>query len=103
MPVLEVLRKILELEGHEVFQALNGVEGVNLFREMLPDLVVTDVFMPEKTGIGVIQELQRPMTSPFQAGLHKSADSLFVIDDQNVGHRCPLGAMMQQKTGNICS
>ena len=45
--VLEVLRKILDLEGYEVVTASNGAEGIELFRQKPCDLVITDMVMPE--------------------------------------------------------
>ncbi|HVU18440.1 MAG TPA: response regulator [Candidatus Didemnitutus sp.] len=45
--------------GHTVRQAGNGVEGIKLYRESPADLVITDVVMPEKEGLGMIVELRR--------------------------------------------
>lgn len=45
--------------GHTVRQAGNGVEGIKLYREESADLVITDVVMPEKEGLGMIVDLRR--------------------------------------------
>ena len=55
---LEVLRKILEIEGYEVLQATNGKEGVEVFRQTPCDLVITDMVMPVKDGLQTILELR---------------------------------------------
>ena len=52
------LRSVLELEGHEVVEAGNGREGLDRFRETSPDLVITDMIMPDMEGIETILELQ---------------------------------------------
>lgn len=52
------LRKILERGGHTVREAADGVSGLALLRESSPDLVVTDLYMPEKEGIETILELR---------------------------------------------
>ena len=52
------MRKILEREGHEVREAEDGVVGLKLSREAPPDVVVTDLLMPEKDGIETIMELR---------------------------------------------
>ena len=52
------MRKILERAGHEVREAADGVEGLKLFREDPPDLVVTDLVMPRKEGIETIMEIR---------------------------------------------
>ena len=58
-PARFALRAILEHADHEVLEASNGLEGVKRFREEAPDLVITDILMPEKEGLETIQELRR--------------------------------------------
>ena len=55
----KMLRQMLERAGHEVVEAPDGKEGVKLYREKLTDLIITDIFMPEKEGIQTIKELKR--------------------------------------------
>jgi len=57
--VRHMLRAMLEHAGHEVEEAADGEEGVRLYRERPSDLIVTDIVMPEKEGLEVIQELRR--------------------------------------------
>ena len=52
------VRKVLEGEGYEVREAGNGAEGVKAFRQRPADLVLCDIFMPEKEGLQTIRELQ---------------------------------------------
>ncbi len=54
----EVVRYILEFSGHEVLEAEDGETGIALYRENTPDLVITDIFMPEKEGLETIKEFQ---------------------------------------------
>ncbi|MFQ5722487.1 MAG: response regulator [Candidatus Aminicenantales bacterium] len=54
-----LLRQILEREGYQVFDAPDGKKGISLYRQQLPDLVITDLVMPEKEGIETIIELKR--------------------------------------------
>ncbi len=56
---LDLLRRILEQEGHEVAAARNGQEGIEIFRRQQFDLVVTDMVMPVKDGLKTILELRR--------------------------------------------
>jgi len=55
----KMIRECLENEGYEVLVASDGKIGVELYRENKPDLVITDVIMPEKDGAEVIFELQK--------------------------------------------
>lgn len=57
--VLDVLRKILQLEGYEVITAANGEEGLELFRQFPCDLVITDMVMPVKDGLQTILDLRK--------------------------------------------
>jgi len=51
--------RILEHAGYEVVVAADGKEGIKTFREEPPDLVITDIVMPEKEGLETIMELKR--------------------------------------------
>jgi len=53
------LRRILESAGHMVLEATNGAEGLAAFKSHTPDVVVTDIIMPEKEGIETILALRR--------------------------------------------
>lgn len=57
--IREGIRDYLLSEGHSVIEAPNGRVGVKLFREHAPDLVITDILMPEKDGLEVIMELRK--------------------------------------------
>jgi two-component system, sensor histidine kinase and response regulator len=49
----------LTYEGFEVRGAVDGVEGVQVAREYLPDLIICDIMMPNLDGYGVLEELQK--------------------------------------------
>ena len=53
----DLLKQMLGRDGHEVQTACDGVEGMRIFGQFLPDLVITDIIMPNKDGIEVITEL----------------------------------------------
>ncbi len=53
------LRQMLEHAGHQVTEAANGAEGIRFFEQDAPDLVITDIFMPDKEGIETIIALHR--------------------------------------------
>jgi DNA-binding NtrC family response regulator len=51
-PVLRLtFRHILEGAGHQVWAAENGRVGLDVCREASPDLVITDMMMPEQEGV----------------------------------------------------
>ncbi len=55
----EVLRLGLETAGHSVREMRNGREGVRAFRREPCDLVITDIFMPDRDGLELIEALRR--------------------------------------------
>jgi DNA-binding NtrC family response regulator len=54
-----VMKEMLSRSGYDVLTAANGKIGIGLYREKRPDLVITDVIMPDKDGAEVIFELQK--------------------------------------------
>ena len=56
--ILEILSYNLEKEGYLVTTATNGNDGIKLAKEIIPDLILLDVMMPEKDGIETCQELR---------------------------------------------
>jgi DNA-binding NtrC family response regulator len=55
--IRNLYRTVLEREGYEVHTAENGVAGLRVVQEHAFDLFITDIFMPEKSGIETIEEL----------------------------------------------
>jgi DNA-binding response OmpR family regulator len=50
---------ILTREGFSVKEASDGVAGIALVHKHSPDVVITDIFMPNRDGIEIIRELER--------------------------------------------
>jgi DNA-binding response OmpR family regulator len=57
--IVLMIKKMLERAGHEVDMALNGKDGMILFEQNKPDLLITDIIMPEKEGLETIFELRQ--------------------------------------------
>jgi len=54
-----MLRQMLEHAGHEVSEAVNGAVGIEIYERDAPDLIITDIIMPEKEGVETIIALRR--------------------------------------------
>lgn len=52
------LNALLKSAGYEVIEAQNGKEGVRKYRDNPTDLVITDIFMPEKEGLETIMDIK---------------------------------------------
>lgn len=59
LAINELIKVNLELAGHEVLQAFDGVQGFALCKQELPSLVVLDVMMPDVDGFTVAQRIRR--------------------------------------------
>jgi DNA-binding response OmpR family regulator len=57
--VRDTVRMLLEDEGFCVVTAIDGIDGLRKFHQIKPDVVLTDIIMPEKEGISLITDLRR--------------------------------------------
>ena len=53
-----LVRLTLEVDGHEVFEAVDGIDALGVLDAVVPDLVVLDVSMPRLDGWGVLTRLK---------------------------------------------
>ena len=56
--VREMVSEVLKRQGHEVVAVSSAREGVKHFKEQPVDLVVTDLVMPDVSGIDMILEMK---------------------------------------------
>ncbi|MDZ4764946.1 MAG: response regulator transcription factor [Chloroflexota bacterium] len=56
--MIGMIRRNLELEGHQIVEAHNGLEALDVVRTRLPDLVLLDVMMPELDGFETLKMLR---------------------------------------------
>ncbi len=57
--ILHVLKNILEADGHTVYTASTGEQGLKLVDIVSPDLVILDVMMPMLSGYDVAREIRK--------------------------------------------
>ena len=57
--VRTTLARVLRDAGYEIATAEDGMRGMALFRSEQPDLVITDIIMPEQEGIQTITEMRK--------------------------------------------
>ena len=81
-PIRNLFKEGLEKFGYKVSVAPNGNEGIELFRENPADLIITDIFMPEKDGHTFIHEVMQefPETKIFAITGKKSFEPEPYID-----------------------
>jgi len=50
---------VLEAEGHQVFQAEDGLGAVEMFRSVRPDVAVIDIGLPRMDGYEVAKQIRK--------------------------------------------
>jgi CheY-like chemotaxis protein len=51
----------LKHHGYEVLQATNGKEGMTMLASSAPDVILTDILMPEQDGLETIQAVRKKL------------------------------------------
>ena len=81
----QMIREIIEPEGHEVVgEATNGIEAVDLYNELSPDLVTMDIVMPKRSGIDAVKTILRTQAEP-----PLDQDQAFAVAQQYAARRQP--------------
>jgi two-component system chemotaxis response regulator CheY len=53
------LAKLLTDHGHEVVEAENGVQAIEVYQSANPDAVLMDITMPQKDGLEALSEIRQ--------------------------------------------
>jgi PAS domain S-box-containing protein len=61
--IREEICQILQFEKFEVIWAENGLQGLELAKKELPNLILSDILMPKLTGYQLLAELQKLPTT----------------------------------------
>ncbi|HEY1649552.1 MAG TPA: response regulator transcription factor [Terracidiphilus sp.] len=62
--ITRVLRAALSAQGYDVRTANDPAEGLQVFRDWPPDLVITDLMMPEMSGVEVCRAIRAHAATP---------------------------------------
>jgi DNA-binding response OmpR family regulator len=85
MPVVQIIKTNLELEGYEVLTASNGEEALQQVEAEKPDLIILDVMMPKMDGWEVLSRLKsNPATEDIPVVM---LTALSQIEDMDRGAR----------------
>ena len=59
MQLRENIVELFQSRNYEVYAAENGIEGFEVAHKLLPDLIVSDVIMPEEDGFSLLSRLRK--------------------------------------------
>ena len=77
--IRELLRQVMEAAGFHFSAAVDGIDGVARYAELRPDVVITDINMPNLDGYGVIDAIRKgdiDSTVPILVLTTESGDAL---------------------------
>src|SRR5262245_18257131 len=57
--MVEAVARVLRAQGHELSVAENGKTAISRATEFQPDIVITDILMPDRDGYELIMDLRR--------------------------------------------
>ncbi len=61
----KIMRDLLRFHHYETFEAVNGLEGVKMAKELLPDLIMMDIQLPELDGYSSTKQIKAHARNPF--------------------------------------
>jgi two-component system, cell cycle response regulator DivK len=61
---VEIVEMVLSSQGAKIFKAYNGMEGLAAFREEEPDMVLTDISMPQMDGWELLKAIRQHQSHP---------------------------------------
>jgi len=56
---LDLMEELFEKNDYETYTARNGVEALNNIRECEPDIMISDIFMPEMDGMTLLEMVRK--------------------------------------------
>ncbi len=73
--IIRVLRTSLQSHGYEILCATDGFEALKLFEQSKPDLVITDLSMPNMNGLELTKAIRSNADTPIIVLLRPRARS----------------------------
>jgi DNA-binding NarL/FixJ family response regulator len=81
--LISMLEKKPDIEV--IGEAENGVEAIRLFRELLPDIVIMDIIMPDMNGVEATRHITADPSNPKIIGLSMHEDGRFAAEMLKAG------------------
>jgi two-component system, chemotaxis family, chemotaxis protein CheY len=79
--------RLLQEAGHEVVEAADGTEAVELYQSAKPDAVLLDITMPKMDGLTALKEIRKLDPNARVAMLTAMGQQAIVIEAVKAGAR----------------
>jgi len=82
--VRQLIKETLEQAGHQVRQARDGKEALQLYRQQHVDLVIMDILMPDQDGLESIVTLRREFPKVKVIAITGGTDMIGILNSLDV-------------------
>jgi CheY-like chemotaxis protein len=77
--LIAILERILQPVGYQISHALDGHKGMAFVRQVQPDLILLDMYMPKVTGLQLLRQLrEEQFTTPVIFMTAQSAETIVI-------------------------
>lgn len=83
--ILSALKRLLRLDGYEIYTCQSGAEGLELLSQHKIDVIISDQRMPEMTGVEFLREAKRLYPDTVRIILSGYSEIRYVTDAVNEG------------------
>ena len=81
----ELVTNILSLKGYRCIVAENGLEGLKLYREHIPDIVISDILMPIMSGLDMARAIRADFPDTLFIFLTALEESSLILEAIDIG------------------
>ena len=96
------LKRLLQNEGYEIFEAGNGIEAIKEFKKSRADIIITDIVMPDKEGMETIMELKQMEPEiriiAISGGGYSGRASTYLATAEKLGAECTIKKPLNKET-----
>ena len=87
--IVEIIRRSLEMAGHEVKTSADGRDALELFDSFDPELLITDIILPDVDSIDTIMECRKRRPATKIIAISGNGHLLQVAEKHGVKHVLP--------------
>ncbi|MBQ3835186.1 MAG: response regulator [Elusimicrobia bacterium] len=81
---LEIFSTNLQVSGYEVYTEVNAKNGFERIYDIMPDLIILDIYLPDKTGFEIAEEIkkdERISSIPIMLITADTSDTAATVDE----------------------